>query len=124
MENDVPKRQGIHRKPKNRRFKDEIYIVTPKGDLIALPEKATPMDFAYAVHTDVGNHCLRAKVNNTIVPLDYELKSGDVVEIITAKNASPSRNWLKIVKTNLAKNKIRHSLGIAFHEPQEERGTS
>ncbi|MBI2141986.1 bifunctional (p)ppGpp synthetase/guanosine-3',5'-bis(diphosphate) 3'-pyrophosphohydrolase, partial [Candidatus Woesearchaeota archaeon] len=84
-------------------FKDEIYVITPKGDAIPLPEGATPVDFAYAVHTDVGNHCARAKVNNTIMPLDAELKSGDVVEIITAKNASPSRNWLQFVRTDNAK---------------------
>ncbi len=102
-------------------FKDEIYAITPKGDPIPLPEKATPVDFAFAVHTDIGLHCVRAKVNNAIVPLDYELKSGDVVEIITQKNASPSRNWLKFVKTGLAKSKIRHSLGILLPEAQAER---
>ncbi|MBN2454573.1 bifunctional (p)ppGpp synthetase/guanosine-3',5'-bis(diphosphate) 3'-pyrophosphohydrolase [Candidatus Woesearchaeota archaeon] len=93
-------------------FKDEIYVLTPKGDPIPLPEKATPIDFAYAVHTDIGNHCARAKVNNAIVPLDHELKSGDVCEVITLKNAAPSRNWLKITKTNIAKSKIRQKLGI------------
>ncbi|MBI2133843.1 bifunctional (p)ppGpp synthetase/guanosine-3',5'-bis(diphosphate) 3'-pyrophosphohydrolase [Candidatus Woesearchaeota archaeon] len=102
-------------------FKDEIYAITPKGDPISLPEKATPVDFAFAVHTDIGNRCVRAKVNNAIVPLDHELKSGDVVEIITSKNAVPSRNWLKFVKTTLAKSKIRHGLGILLPEAQSEK---
>lgn len=108
-------------------FKDEIYVITPKGDAIPLPEGATPVDFAYAVHTDVGNHCVRAKVNNAIMPLDTELKSGDVVEILTSKNASPSRNWLQFVKTGPAMGKIRHALGIVYvqhrdvKEPLDER---
>jgi GTP diphosphokinase / guanosine-3',5'-bis(diphosphate) 3'-diphosphatase len=94
-------------------FKDEIFVMTPKGDPILLPEKATPIDFAFAVHTDIGNHCAKAKVNNVIMPLDTELKSGDICEIVTAKNITPSRNWLKFAKTNLAKSKIRQALGIA-----------
>ncbi|MBI4438628.1 bifunctional (p)ppGpp synthetase/guanosine-3',5'-bis(diphosphate) 3'-pyrophosphohydrolase [Candidatus Woesearchaeota archaeon] len=101
-------------------FKDEIYTITPKGDLIPLPEKSTPVDFAYAVHTDIGDHCTRAKVNKEIAPLDHELKSGDVIEIITDKNAAPSRNWLKFVKTNLARSKIRQALGITGLETQPE----
>ncbi|MBI3034615.1 bifunctional (p)ppGpp synthetase/guanosine-3',5'-bis(diphosphate) 3'-pyrophosphohydrolase [Candidatus Woesearchaeota archaeon] len=99
-------------------FKDEIYAITPKGDTIPLPEKSTPVDFAYAVHTDIGNHCKSAKVNHIIVPLDQELNSGDIVEIITAKNATPSRNWLKFVRTNHAKSKIRGALKIAVGEAQ------
>ncbi len=93
-------------------FKDEIYLVTPKGDPIPLPEKSTPVDFAYAVHTEIGSHCNAAKVNGAIQPLDYELKSGDVVEILTSKNAKPSRQWLNFVKTSFAREKIRRSLGI------------
>ena len=93
-------------------FKDEIYVLTPKGDPIHLPEKATPIDFAYAVHTEIGNKCKAAKVNGSIVPLDHELNPGDVVEIITAKDAKPSRQWLNIVKTGFAKEKIRKALGI------------
>ncbi|MCP3686406.1 MAG: bifunctional (p)ppGpp synthetase/guanosine-3',5'-bis(diphosphate) 3'-pyrophosphohydrolase [bacterium] len=95
-------------------FKDEIFAITPRGDLISLPEKATTIDFAYAVHTDIGNHCIRAKVNDKLVPMDTELKSGDIVEIVTAKNAKPSRNWLKFVKSTLAKSKIRQVLGISY----------
>jgi GTP pyrophosphokinase len=97
-------------------FKDEIFVFTPKGDPIALPEKATPVDFAYMVHTDIGNHCVRAKVNNNIAPLYHELDPGDVIEIITAKNAKPSRSWLRFVKTNQARTKIRQALGITHDE--------
>ncbi len=94
-------------------FKDEIYVLTPKGDPIHLPERATPIDFAYAVHTEIGNRCKAAKVNGGIVPLDYELSPGDVVEIVTSKEAKPSRQWLKFVKTNFAREKIRRALGIS-----------
>ncbi|MAG15877.1 (p)ppGpp synthetase [Candidatus Woesearchaeota archaeon] len=93
-------------------FKDEIYVVTPKGDPIPLPEKSTPVDFAYAVHTEIGDFCKAAKINGKIQSLDYELKSGDVVEIITAKNAKPSRQWLQFVKTSFAREKIRKAAGI------------
>ncbi|MBI2140960.1 bifunctional (p)ppGpp synthetase/guanosine-3',5'-bis(diphosphate) 3'-pyrophosphohydrolase, partial [Candidatus Woesearchaeota archaeon] len=97
-------------------FKDEIYVLTPKGDPVHLPEKATPIDFGYAVHTEIGNHCKAAKVNGSIAPLDYELNPGDVVEIITSKDAKPSRQWLKFVKTNFAREKIRRALGISGEE--------
>ncbi len=97
-------------------FKDEIYVLTPKGDPIHLPEKATPIDFGYAVHTEIGNHCKAAKVNGSIVPLDYELSPGDVVEIITSKDAKPSRQWLKFVKTNFAREKVRRALGISAED--------
>lgn len=105
-------------------FQKEIFVFTPKGDLISLPENATPVDFAYAVHTDIGNHCKAAKVNNEIVPLDHNLSPGDIVEIITSKNASPSRSWLSFVKSNNTILKIKRALGIPIeHNPkkQEER---
>jgi len=89
-------------------FKNRIFVFTPKGDVIDLPEEATPVDFAYHVHTWIGDHCAGAKINNQIVALDAKLKNGDVVEIITDKNRkSPSRDWLKFAKTNAAKGKIR-----------------
>jgi GTP pyrophosphokinase len=97
-------------------FKDEIYVLTPKGDPVHLPEKATPIDFGYAVHTEIGNSCKAAKVNGSIVPLDYELSPGDVVEIITSKDAKPSRQWLKFVKTGFAREKIRRALGISAED--------
>ncbi|PIO03327.1 hypothetical protein COT48_05345 [Candidatus Woesearchaeota archaeon CG08_land_8_20_14_0_20_47_9] len=94
-------------------FKDEIIVFTPKGDPIILPEGATPIDFAYEVHTDIGNHCKGVRVNGRIVQLDHELHSGDIVEVITSRSSMPSRHWLKIVRTNPAKSKIRQALGIA-----------
>lgn len=99
-------------------FKDEMFVLTPKGDPIPLSEKATPVDFAFMVHTEIGNHCTGARVNSALVPLDYELNPGDVVEILTSKNAKPSRSWLAFVKTNQAKTKIRQALGITHDEPR------
>ncbi|MBN1544436.1 bifunctional (p)ppGpp synthetase/guanosine-3',5'-bis(diphosphate) 3'-pyrophosphohydrolase [Candidatus Woesearchaeota archaeon] len=95
-------------------FENEIIVLTPKGDPISLPEGATTVDFAYAVHTSIGNHCSKAKVNDRIEPLDYRLNSGDVVEIVTQNNAKPSRNWLNFVVTSKAKSKIRSYLGLEF----------
>lgn len=91
-------------------FKDRIFAVTPKGEVIDLPAGATPIDFAYQIHSDVGNQCVGAKVNNRIVPLDYELKSSDVVEIIIQKGKKPSSSWLEFVKTSQAKSHIKKIL--------------
>jgi len=91
-------------------FPDEVYVFTPQGDIKVLPRGATPVDFAYAIHTEVGHHCARAKVNGRLVPLDYELQTGDIVEIVTASNQKPSRDWLKFVKTSRARSRIRQWL--------------
>ncbi len=90
-------------------FNDRIFVFSPKGDVIDLPEGATPVDFAYAIHTEVGNTCQRAKVNDKISPLSQPLKNGDLVEIIIQKNKKPSQDWLKFVKTNLAKYRIKNA---------------
>ena len=89
-------------------FKDEIYVFTPKGEVKELPEDATPVDFAYQIHTQVGNRCVGAKVNGKLVPLSAKLHSGDMVEIITDPNRHPSRDWLKFVKTAKARTRIQH----------------
>jgi GTP pyrophosphokinase len=89
-------------------FEDEVFVFTPRGEVKSLSAGSTPLDFAYAVHTDVGHSCVGAKVNGTIVPLHYQLRSGDIVEVLTAKQKrGPSLDWLKLVRTSRARNKIR-----------------
>ena len=89
-------------------FQDQVFVFTPKGDIKDLPAGATPLDFAYRIHTDVGHRTIGAKVNNRLVPLDYRLKNGDIVEIVTTKaEHGPSRDWLSIVRTSHAREKIR-----------------
>jgi GTP pyrophosphokinase len=97
---------------KRELLKDSIYVFTPQGKVIELPMGATPIDFAYAIHTAVGEHCSGAKANGVIIPLSSELKNTQVVEILTATNARPHINWLRIVKTSKARNKIRSWLQL------------
>ncbi|MBS3108355.1 bifunctional (p)ppGpp synthetase/guanosine-3',5'-bis(diphosphate) 3'-pyrophosphohydrolase [Candidatus Woesearchaeota archaeon] len=87
-------------------FEEEIYVFTPKGKVIHLPKGSCPIDFAFAVHTSIGERCIGAVVNGRIIPLRYELKNGDIISIMTAKTANPKRDWLKMVKTTKAKSKI------------------
>ncbi len=100
----------------------EVYVFTPNGDVKTLRAGATPVDFAYAVHTEVGNHCVGAKVNGSIVPLTYELKMGDRVEVLTSKSATPSRDWLNIVSTPSARNKIRSYFSKASRSSDRQVG--
>jgi GTP pyrophosphokinase len=89
-------------------FEDEVFVFTPKGEVKSLAAGATPLDFAYEIHTDVGHRCVGAKVNGKIVPLSYQLRSGDIVEVLTSKRErGPSRDWLALVKTTRARNKIK-----------------
>lgn len=91
-------------------FQDRIFVVSPKGDVFDLPHGATPVDFAYHIHSDIGNECSGAKINGRIVPVNHELKSGDIVEILRQKNKRPSGDWLKFVKTDIAKEHIKQAL--------------
>ena len=97
-------------------FPDEVYVFTPRGEVKTLPRGATPVDFAYLIHTEVGNQCNGAKVNGRMVPLPYQLKTGDIVEIVTSKNHHPSKDWLNFVKTVKARSKIRHWIKIQEKE--------
>jgi len=104
-------------------FEDEVFVFTPKGEVKNLSAGSTPLDFAYAVHTDVGHRCVGAKVNGKIVPLHYQLKSGDIVEILTSKQErGPSRDWLALVRTSRARNKIRAFLKREDRDDAERRG--
>jgi len=91
-------------------FPDEVYVFTPKGDVKPLPEGSTPIDFAYAIHTEIGNHCIGARVNGKLVPLRQALRQGDIVEVLTSPTQKPSRDWLKVVRSTRARSKIKQWL--------------
>src|SRR5207248_5202743 len=104
-------------------FEDEVYVFTPKGEVKSLAAGATPLDFAYEVHTEIGHRCVGARVNGQIVPLHYELQSGDRVEILTAKRErGPSRDWLAMVKTTRARNKIKQWFKAESRQDTEHSG--
>jgi GTP pyrophosphokinase len=103
-------------------FQDEVFVFTPKGDVKALPKGSTPIDLAYAVHSQVGEHCSGARVNGLIVPLRYALRNGDTVDILTSANQKPSKDWLKFVVTSRAKTKIRHYIRLEQRERSAQLG--
>ena len=103
-------------------YPEEVYCFTPKGEVKTLPRGVSPVDFAYAIHTQVGNQCVGARVNGKMVPLRYKLKNGDIVEILTAPGHHPSRDWLALAVTNKARSKIRHYLNVAEKQQALEIG--
>jgi GTP pyrophosphokinase len=103
-------------------YPEEVYTFTPKGKVVVLPRDATPIDFAYSVHTEVGHTCIGAKVNGRMVPLRYKLRSGDIVEILTQPGHKPSRDWLGLVKSSRSRNKIKHWLNVHQRERAIEIG--
>jgi len=103
-------------------YPEEVYTFTPKGKVVVLPRESTPIDFAYTIHTEVGHSCVGAKVNGRMVPLRHKLHSGDIVEIITQPGHKPSRDWLAVVKSSRARNKIKHWLNIHQRERAVEIG--
>ncbi|MDD4457341.1 MAG: TGS domain-containing protein, partial [Syntrophotalea acetylenica] len=103
-------------------FSEEVYVFTPRGEVKAFPRGATPIDFAYSVHTEVGNRCVGARVNGKLVPLKTPLSNGDVVEVVTSPNQTPSKDWLKFVVTSRAASKIRHWVKTQQREKSIELG--
>ncbi len=103
-------------------FSDRVYVFTPRGEVYELPKGSVTLDFAYAIHTQVGSHAVGAKVNNKLVSLDYKLKNGDVIEIMTQTNATPSRDWVDMVKTSRARNKIRRYFRAQDREQSIQEG--
>jgi GTP diphosphokinase / guanosine-3',5'-bis(diphosphate) 3'-diphosphatase len=103
-------------------YPEEVYCFTPKGEVITLPREGTPVDFAYAIHSEVGHHCMGAKVNGRIVPLRHKLRNGEIVEIITSKDSSPSRDWLTFAKTGRARSRIKHWISQKEREDAAELG--
>jgi GTP pyrophosphokinase len=103
-------------------FQDEVFVFTPKGDVKALPKGSTPIDFAYSIHSKVGDSCSGARINGLIVPLRYKLRNGDTIDILTSPNQKPSKDWLKFVATSRAKTKIRHFIRMEQRERSRQMG--
>lgn len=121
-QNDLKDAQEYLESIKDNLFEDEVYVFTPKGDVVPLSPGSTPVDFAYRIHTEVGNHCAGAKVNGRMITLDTALKNGDIVEILTQKNSHPSLDWLNFVTTSAAKNRIRQWYKRSRREENVARG--
>ncbi|MBD1825715.1 bifunctional (p)ppGpp synthetase/guanosine-3',5'-bis(diphosphate) 3'-pyrophosphohydrolase [Cyanobacteria bacterium FACHB-DQ100] len=121
-QNDLKDAQEYLESIKDNLFDGDVYVFTPKGEVVALSPRSTPVDFAYRIHTEVGNHCAGAKVNGRMVQLDTQLRMGDIVEIITQKNARPSLDWLNFVVTTGARNRIRQAYKRSHHDENVLRG--
>ena len=119
---DLPSAKEFLEAVKGNIFPDVVYVFTPKGDVIELPQDSTPVDFAYNIHTDIGHQCVGAKVNGKIVPLRYKLRNGDSIEIIASQVCRPSRDWLKFVKTQKAKAMIKQWVRIEERKKGAELG--
>ena len=123
-QNDLKDAQEYVESLKDNLFEDDVYVFTPQGDVVALARGATPVDFAYRIHTEVGNHCAGARVNGRWCVLDTPLQNGDIVEIITQKNSHPSLDWLNFVVTPSARNRIRQWYKRSHREENIARGRS
>ncbi len=121
-QSDLKDAQEYLESVKDNLFEDDVYVFTPKGDVVSLNPGSTPVDFAYRIHTEVGNHCSGARVNGRMVTLDTPLKNGDIVEILTQKNNRPSLDWLNFVRTSAAKNRIRQWYKRSRREENVARG--
>jgi (p)ppGpp synthase/HD superfamily hydrolase len=121
-QNDLKDAQEYLDNVRDGLFDEDVYVFTPKGEVIALAQGSTSVDFAYRIHTEVGNHCAGAKVDGRIVPLDTPLKNGDIVEILTQNNAHPSMDWINFVVSNGAKNRIRQWYKRSHREENLARG--
>ncbi|MGH7729171.1 MAG: RelA/SpoT family protein [Vulcanimicrobiaceae bacterium] len=106
-QNDMSDSRAFMENLKLDLFENQVFVFSPKGDVFSLPGAATPLDFAYQVHSDIGNHCVGTKVNGRIVPLDYQLRNGDICEVLVNKSSRPSLDWLALVRTSSAKHKIK-----------------
>jgi GTP diphosphokinase / guanosine-3',5'-bis(diphosphate) 3'-diphosphatase len=121
-QNDLKDAQEYLDSVKDNLFDGDVYVFTPHGDVVSLTRGSTPVDFAYRIHTEIGNHCAGARVNGRMVQLDTQLKNGDIVEIITQKNSHPSLDWLNFVVTTGARNRIRQWYKRSHHEENVARG--
>ncbi|GAP95030.1 RelA/SpoT family protein [Leptolyngbya sp. NIES-2104] len=121
-QNDLKDAQEYLESIKDNLFDGDVYVFTPKGEVVSLSPRSTPVDFAYRIHTEVGNHCAGAKVNGRMVPLDTQLRMGDIVEVMTQKNARPSLDWLNFVVTTGARNRIRQAYKRSHHDENVLRG--
>ena len=122
LQNETKDSHEFMKSVKTDIFSDRVYVFTPKGDVYELPKGSGPLDFAYMIHSEVGAHSVGARINGKIVPLDYKLKTGDIVEMLTQASARPSRDWVNLVKTSRARNKIKHFFKAEDREENIEKG--